>query len=177
MREALCLSPPLHRGGVEMIEESRIVKGLAMLVLLASLSLICPAATERLPVAHAEDEEYVCPPCGCNKDGTVFSKPGGCPECGMRLVLKSSLANQQASQVAAQTPRPPRQKVAILIFNGVQIIDYSGPYEVFGQAGFEVYTVAASPDMITTTMGLKVTPSYTFADVPKPDILIIPGGG
>jgi putative intracellular protease/amidase len=66
--------------------------------------------------------------------------------------------------------------VAILIFDGVQIIDYAGPYEVFGQAGFQVYTVAASANMITTVMGMKVTPSYSFDNCPKPDVLVIPGG-
>ena len=67
--------------------------------------------------------------------------------------------------------------VAILIFNGVQIIDYTGPYEVFGQIyPRNVYTVAEKADTITTTMGMKVFPSYTINNSPKTDILIIPGG-
>ena len=61
-----------------------------------------------------------------------------------------------------------RQKVAILIFEGVQIIDYTGPYEVFGQAGFNVYTVAEKPGTLTTSMGMKVTPNYTFDNAPVP---------
>jgi putative intracellular protease/amidase len=66
--------------------------------------------------------------------------------------------------------------VAILIFPGVQIVDYTGPYEVFGQAGYEVFTVAASADPLVTNMGMTVTPSYTFANAPKPDIMVLPGG-
>jgi putative intracellular protease/amidase len=66
--------------------------------------------------------------------------------------------------------------VAILIFEGVQIIDYTGPYEVFGQAGFEVFTVAQNPDPITTAMGMTVTPRYTFQNHPAADVLLIPGG-
>jgi putative intracellular protease/amidase len=66
--------------------------------------------------------------------------------------------------------------VAILIFQGVQIIDYTGPYEVFGQAGFNVFTVAKKPDMITTAMGMRVTPNYTFDDAPTASVLVIPGG-
>jgi putative intracellular protease/amidase len=69
-----------------------------------------------------------------------------------------------------------RKKVAIMIFPGVQIIDYTGPYEVFGEAGYDVYTVAEKADPLTTNMGMVVTPSYTFADCPKPDILVLPGG-
>lgn len=66
--------------------------------------------------------------------------------------------------------------VAILVFEGVQIIDFTGPYEVFGQAGFSTITVAPSAEPINTSMGLRVTPSHTFADAPKADILLLPGG-
>src|ERR1044072_3309513 len=99
-----------------------------------------------------DKKEYVCPPCGCDRDKDVSDKPGSCPTCGMPLVEKGS----PASQPAASQPNARRRKVAILLFDGVQIIDYTGPWEVFGQAGFEVYTVAVKPDPITTNMGMKV---------------------
>jgi len=71
-----------------------------------------------------------------------------------------------------------RLNVAILIFEGVQIIDYTGPYEALGANGRRnVYTVAEKPDVITTAMGMKVVPNYTFANQPKPDIILVPGGG
>lgn len=69
-----------------------------------------------------------------------------------------------------------RKKVAIMLFPGVQIIDYTGPYEVLGAAGFEVFTVAEKAEPLTTNMGMVVTPTYTFANCPKPDILVLPGG-
>ena len=116
--------------------------------------------------------EYVCPPCGCTKDNEVFEKPGTCPICGMQLVEKGSAASRQAPP----QPDADRKKVAILIFDGVQIIDYTGPWEVFGQAGFEVFTIAQKPDPITTNFGMKVTPNHVFADNLKPNILLIPGG-
>lgn len=65
--------------------------------------------------------------------------------------------------------------VVILLFDGVQIIDFTGPYEVLGGAGYEVVTVAANPS-IKTNMGLKVNPDFTFANCPKASIFIIPGG-
>lgn len=70
-----------------------------------------------------------------------------------------------------------RQNVAILVFDGVQIIDYTGPYEALGASGRNVYTVAEKPDVITTAMGMKVVPNYTFANQPRPDIILVPGGG
>jgi putative intracellular protease/amidase len=73
-------------------------------------------------------------------------------------------------------PQAPEINVAILIFEDVQIIDFTGPYEVLGQAGFNVFTVAASAAPVTTSMGMKVTPSYTLANAPAADILVVPGG-
>lgn len=66
--------------------------------------------------------------------------------------------------------------VAILIFPHVQIMDFAAPYEVFGQAGFNVFTVASSKIPLTSAMGLQVTPEYTLADHPTPDIIVVPGG-
>src|SRR5580698_9624303 len=77
--------------------------------------------------------------------------------------------------LANQTAVPPK-KVAILIFNDVALIDYSGPYEVFSHAGYNVYTVAATKHSIRSEEGLKVVPKYSFADAPQADIVVIPGG-
>jgi putative intracellular protease/amidase len=78
---------------------------------------------------------------------------------------------------AADAANATSKKVAILVFNGVEIIDYTGPYEVFGAAGLDVYTVAATKDPVTTAMGMTVIPKYSFDDAPRPDVLVVPGGG
>jgi putative intracellular protease/amidase len=92
-------------------------------------------------------------------------------------VLFGASAPVSAGQTAAAAPVP--KKVAILIFDGVQIIDYSGPYEVFADAGYDVFTVAATKHPVTTAAGdgMKLTPKYTFSDAPQADIVVIPGGG
>jgi putative intracellular protease/amidase len=102
----------------------------------------------------------------------------------LRILVSATLVALAAAAVCAawqQTPpprpqAPSRMRAAILIFDGVQIIDYTGPYEVFGQAGFDTFTVAEKPEPITTSMGMIVTPNYTLDDGPQPDVLIIPGG-
>jgi len=89
----------------------------------------------------------------------------------LSLFVMSSFAQAQSVEKA-------KMNVAILIFDGVQIIDYTGPYEVLGSWGRRnVYTVAENADTVTTSMGMKVIPNYTFENQPKPDILVIPGGG
>ena len=145
-----------------------------VLLLAAAAAVVLPFA--KLPTAHAAHadakKEYVCPPCGCDQDGATFDHDGTCPSCGMHLAEKGSLA----SRPPQRQPDVPRKQVAILIFQGVQIIDYTGPWETFGHAGFNVFTVAQKVEPITNAFGLKVIPVYTFADHPKPDILLIPGG-
>lgn len=142
-----------------------------ILVAVVSLASLSSAAVDVSQNSAAK--VYVCPPCGCGSDERTFDKPGYCPACGMELIERGT----QSATPASQSPPPNRKRAAILIFDGVQIIDYAGPYEVFGQAGLEVFTVAASPAMITTAMGMKVTPNHTLDDSPAADVLIIPGGG
>lgn len=93
------------------------------------------------------------------------------------------LRAQGSATPHARKSDPPRN-LAIFIFEGVQIIDYTGPFEVFGQAHgsghqrlFNVYTVAEKAAPITTAMGMTVIPKYTFENMPKADVLLVPGGG
>jgi putative intracellular protease/amidase len=105
------------------------------------------------------------------------------------LSLLALVGCASAVESRAQTQAPHAQQqhaprnLAIFIFEGVQIIDYTGPYEVFGQAHtrdghmFNVYTVAEKSGPITTAMGMTVVPKYTFETMPKADVLLLPGGG
>lgn len=79
--------------------------------------------------------------------------------------------------LAAQAPDgQPQVRVGIVLFDGVQIIDFAGPYEVFGTAGFGVVTLSRDGKPVTTAMGLKVTPDASFANAPQFDVLLVPGG-
>ena len=75
------------------------------------------------------------------------------------------------------------KNVSILLFNGVELLDFCGPFEVFSVTGrtrdpvpFNVYTVAENTAPITTINGLSVNPAHGLATCPRPDILLIPGG-
>jgi transcriptional regulator GlxA family with amidase domain len=114
-----------------------------------------PAATPRA---------YVCPPCGLPCDKLTFEKPGNCPACGMTLIPSSGAEDG-----------PPR--VSVLLFGGAQLIDFAGPWEVFGTAGLLVHSVAEKPEVVTVVFGPKITPDYTFDNSPKADVLLVPGGG
>jgi transcriptional regulator GlxA family with amidase domain len=84
-----------------------------------------------------------------------------------------------------------KKNVGIFIFDEVDILDFSGPYEVFCRtrtvpglesrlnnktAPFHVFTVSKVVKNINVSGGLKVTSDYIFKDNPAIDILLIPGG-
>ena len=67
----------------------------------------------------------------------------------------------------------------ILIFDGVEELDFAGPWEVLTVArkeGDRVLTVAERAEPITCAKGLRVIPDATFADAPPLDVLLVPGG-
>jgi transcriptional regulator GlxA family with amidase domain len=85
---------------------------------------------------------------------------------------------------ADEKPKPERKtrvNVAILLFEGVELLDFAGPAEVFGVAGegqsFKVFTVAESTDLLRAMGGVSIKPDYTVKDAPKADVLVVPGGG
>lgn len=74
-------------------------------------------------------------------------------------------------------------KVLILLFDEVEVLDFAGPFEVFGvardeagQSLFEVLTVSESGGLVRARNGLLIQPHCGFADCPPPDLLILPGG-
>ena len=105
---------------------------------------------------------------------------GGLTGKGMvQAIAKKEPAQQK---LETQTAKKQARNLAILIFDGVQIIDYTGPYETFGHAysndapAFNIYTVSEKTAPITTAMGMTVTPKYSFENAPWADVLVIPGG-
>ena len=75
-------------------------------------------------------------------------------------------------------------KIGILFFNEVEVLDFAGPFEVFSITDypeskfkpFDVKTIAQSREIVRARNGLQVVPDCCFADNPKFDILIVPGG-
>lgn len=80
-------------------------------------------------------------------------------------------------------------QVVILLYPGIEILDFAGPYEVFSVATrialrdglsahppFLVSTVAASRELLTARYDLRVQPDAQFDDELPCDVLIVPGG-
>ncbi len=91
------------------------------------------------------------------------------------LVCLALVATLAGPAVAAPGSR---KNVAIVLYPGVELLDFAGPGEVFSaaRAAFRVYTVAETKQPLTSQGFLTVVPEYSIADAPAPDILVIPGG-
>lgn len=97
------------------------------------------------------------------------------------VALARPAGSMQAGGEAAAAPR----KLGILVFPGVQVIDFTGPYEVLsgassgGTALFDVVTVGLTADVFragSAETGIRMLADVTIDDCPRLDILVIPGG-
>jgi len=72
--------------------------------------------------------------------------------------------------------------VAFVLFEGVEELDFVGPWEVFTMAAavqpgaVETYVVAERAGVVRCAKGLKVVADHTFEDAPPADIILVPGG-
>lgn len=72
--------------------------------------------------------------------------------------------------------------IGILLFNQVEVLDFTGPFEVFslakkdGKDAFNVFTIGEDESTISAHNNLLIQPNYTINNHPPLDILIIPGG-
>jgi len=79
--------------------------------------------------------------------------------------------------------------IGIYIYDDVEVLDFTGPYEVFTTAArvwlrqepesqklFEVFLIAEKEGLVTARADFKVQPHYSIENHPKVDVLVVPGG-
>jgi transcriptional regulator GlxA family with amidase domain len=71
--------------------------------------------------------------------------------------------------------------IGILIFEGVEELDFVGPWEVLAPRPYlaernRLVTIAEREGPVQCAKGLRVMPSCSFANAPKLDVLLVPGG-
>ncbi|MEU6267864.1 GlxA family transcriptional regulator [Saccharopolyspora shandongensis] len=79
----------------------------------------------------------------------------------------------------------PKRLIVIVVFDGVDLLDITGPPEVFAllqrevdtDTGYRVLLAAETPDPVTTAAGVRVLPDTTFDEVSgqRIDTLLVPG--
>lgn len=74
--------------------------------------------------------------------------------------------------------------IGIFIYPDAEVLDFSGPFEVFSTASrlsgapapFSVFLIAEGSAVVSARGGYKVLPDYSIDDHPLLDVLIISGG-
>lgn len=71
--------------------------------------------------------------------------------------------------------------VGILLFDDAEELDFVGPWEVFTMAkqirrSGTVVTISQNGGMVRCAKGMQVQADHGFADAPKLDVLVVPGG-
>ena len=81
-----------------------------------------------------------------------------------------------------------RLTTGVLVFDDVEVLDFCGPFEVFGAvrldenrrreepSPFDVFLVAETNSPVTTSAGMRVLPRHSFDTCPTLDVLVVPGG-
>lgn len=76
------------------------------------------------------------------------------------------------------------KKIAVLLFDDVELLDFAGPLQVFsslkyvlGDEGIEVITVGLTPEIKVSKLGMIIRPDKVITELDDTiDLLIIPGG-
>lgn len=90
----------------------------------------------------------------------------------------------------SEAPKDPKipsdettRQVAILVFDGVYLLDFCGPMEIFQDACtvaekplFRTWLVAPKNRTVKAHTGLALFADHDFASCPAADILVVPGG-
>ena len=94
------------------------------------------------------------------------------------LLSATSWATEPTNKPEDTPIRKSPRNVAIFVFQGMELLDFAGPAEVFQAAGpkFNVYTVAQSTEPVVSQRFVKIVPQYSIQNCPKSDLLVIPGG-
>jgi len=74
-------------------------------------------------------------------------------------------------------PQDRHLQIGSLMFDGIDQIDLTGPFEVLARIPNSTYRLyGKTGDMIRDLKGLRLTPDASIAEAPQLDILHIPGG-
>ncbi|WP_329030022.1 MULTISPECIES: GlxA family transcriptional regulator [unclassified Streptomyces] len=75
-----------------------------------------------------------------------------------------------------------QRSVLVVLFDGIQSLDVTGPMEVFAGASrfpdvsYELRTASLDGAPVRTSCGLTLAPDGSLADAPTPHTLLVPGG-
>jgi len=105
---------------------------------------------------------------GSARNPPIFMKPGDVAACTIEGI--GTLTNPVAGAE--------EKVIALVAFPDLTLLDLVGPLQVLKAlpAPYRTVVVGATRDPVPTDSGVAVTPERTFAEVPRPYAVIVPGG-
>jgi putative intracellular protease/amidase len=108
-------------------------------------------------------------------------KPGDVASCTIEGVgtLESPVAAGEPAPPLGSRPDGEAEKViALLLFPELTLLDLVGPLQVLRglPPPFRTVVVGEKKEPMITDTGLALTPERTFAEVPRPFAIVVPGG-
>jgi transcriptional regulator GlxA family with amidase domain len=147
----------------------RVILFIFIALFYANLKAQHPLSISTKKAVEKDTFAFFCPPCGGHCDDLSFEKEGKCPHCSMPLV-RQSFAERRVKKDEK------RLNIGFYLQNGVEILDFAGPMEVFSYAGFNVFTISKTKEPIVSQGILKIIPDYGIDDAPPSEILAFFGG-
>jgi putative intracellular protease/amidase/DNA-directed RNA polymerase subunit RPC12/RpoP len=142
-----------------------------LLLCVAAVRGQVPPSLSVLAITSPDSLGYFCEPCGNDCDTVAYTHEGVCPHCGMKLVRQTYRARKELLGNAQQ-----KLSICFYLQDGVEVLDFAGPMEVFSYGGFRVFTVSKKKEPLLAQGILKIMPDYSLADAPPADILAFFGG-
>ncbi len=107
---------------------------------------------------------YVCPPCYSQCDTLKFKQKGECKHCGMKLIPKKDVKKLESDSN--------KKRIAFYLQDGVEVLDFAGPLEVFSYAGHDISIISKTTKPIVSQGVLSIVPDYDIKNVPQVDVLV-----
>jgi transcriptional regulator GlxA family with amidase domain len=104
---------------------------------------------------------------------------------GVAGLTVATAARGWTADAAAGKLTPPAKgplKIAFVISNDATLIDFCGPWEVFGDVAVDgrdgdacrLYTVADSAVAVKVSGGMQIVPDFTVHNAPEPHVVVVP---
>lgn len=130
-----------------------------------------------LTTSAQDKKQFICPPCGCSKDGVVYDAPGNCPACNMVLIEKTAAMSEltgipnflKLTDQVWTGGQPWPEHLPKLKEAGIKVVinlrphaEYQGASEEtrvkeLGMSYFNIPVAAGAPDELDADDFLKIT--------------------
>ena len=97
---------------------------------------------------------------------------------GIALAATGTTVSAQLSVQPPVPPSGPKKKLGMVLFDGFELLDVFGPLEMFGMLKdrVEIVMIADKAGPVRSGAGPQTIADHGFADAPKLDIVMVPGG-